>query len=94
MDGLSLSRAVYSGTLLDVRHASYWSAFSFSFVGLGYSWGVIQARFAAENLAAASTLAFIGYTVVSCVSFGTVLAGGGIGGAVLSISMQALLNRV
>jgi len=50
-------------------------ALSFFFVGLSYSWGVMQARLATENLAVDSTLAFIGSTAVSCVSFGAVLNG-------------------
>lgn len=44
----------------------------FFFIGLGYTWGVIQAKLAAEKLASDSTLAFIGSTAVTSVSFGAV----------------------
>ncbi|KAF8894392.1 major facilitator superfamily domain-containing protein [Infundibulicybe gibba] len=51
------------------------SVMMFFSIGLTYSWGVIQARLAAENLGPDSTLAFIGSISVSFISFGAVLNG-------------------
>lgn len=42
-------------------------------MGLSYSWGVIQARLAAENLAPDSTLAFIGSITIGFISFGAII---------------------
>ncbi|KDQ59475.1 hypothetical protein JAAARDRAFT_56493 [Jaapia argillacea MUCL 33604] len=51
------------------------STITFFFVGLTYSWGVLQARLASENLAPDSTLAFIGSTASSFVAFGALING-------------------
>lgn len=39
---------------------SEFNARSFFYIGLTYSWGILQAKLAADHLAADSTLAFIG----------------------------------
>jgi hypothetical protein len=49
------------------------SVITFFFVGLSYSWGIIQAKLASEHLAPDSTLAFIGSTTVAFVSFGAII---------------------
>ncbi|KAI0067283.1 MFS general substrate transporter [Artomyces pyxidatus] len=49
------------------------SVITFFFVGLGYSWGVIQARLTASHLATDSTLSFIGSTTVAFISFAALL---------------------
>lgn len=41
---------------------------SFWFIGVSYSWGVIQSALVSRNLAPASTLAFIGSLAVACLS--------------------------
>ncbi|KZP11025.1 MFS general substrate transporter [Athelia psychrophila] len=49
------------------------STITFFFVGLTYSWGLIQAQLSAENLASDPTLAFIGSTAIAFISFGAIL---------------------
>lgn len=49
------------------------SAHRFFYVGLTYSWGIIQAKLASEHLAPDSTLAFIGSTSVAFISFAAII---------------------
>jgi hypothetical protein len=49
------------------------SAHRFFYVGLTYSWGIIQAKLASEHLAPDSTLAFIGSTSVAFISFTAII---------------------
>ncbi|KZP20801.1 MFS general substrate transporter [Athelia psychrophila] len=49
------------------------STITFLLLRLPYSWGLIQAKLAAEHLAADSTLAFIGSTATAFVSFGAII---------------------
>lgn len=45
----------------------------FFFVGLSYSWGVLQARLAYEGFALPSTLSYVGSLAVSFVSLGAIV---------------------
>jgi hypothetical protein len=45
----------------------------FFYVGLTYSWGLVQAKLASEHLAPDSTLAFIGSTTIAFVSFAAII---------------------
>jgi len=49
------------------------SAHRFFYVGLTYSWGIIQAKLSSEHLAPDSTLAFIGSTSVAFISFAAII---------------------
>ncbi|TFK72538.1 MFS general substrate transporter [Pluteus cervinus] len=51
------------------------SVLMFFSIGGCYSWGVIQAQLANENLGPNSTLAFIGSISVSCIAFGALING-------------------
>jgi hypothetical protein len=49
------------------------STITFFYVGLTYSWGLVQAKLASEHLAPDSTLAFIGSTTIAFVSFAAII---------------------
>lgn len=54
-------------------YADIFPSTSFFYVGLPYSWGVIQAQLAKDDLGPTSTLAFIGSLAISFISLGAIV---------------------
>lgn len=64
-------KLIASYTLRRLR--PFTSAHRFFFVGLTYSWGVVQAQLTMKHLAKDSSLSFVGSTATSFVAFGALI---------------------